>query len=53
MDNKSESAKLKKYLSINDLCHDLGFKPEVVKDIAKNIDSFYYDNPKEDKKGNG
>lgn len=51
MDNKNESTKLKKYLSVNDLCHDLGFKPDVVKDIAKNIDSFYYDNPKEDKKG--
>lgn len=51
MDNKNESAKLKKYLSTNDLCHDLGFKPEVVKDIAKSVDSYYYENPKKDKKG--
>lgn len=51
MDNKNESAKLKKYLSVNDLCHNLGFKSEVVKDVVKNIDNYYYDNPKKDKKG--
>lgn len=51
MTSSKSKPKLKTYLSIGDLCHDLGFNTDVVMDIASNIDSYYYEKTIIDKKG--